>query len=74
MGRAGRGGTLSTVVHELAKGPLAWVRLQQEGGPSPLLLSSLVLQKFIIIVNLMRFSSLGKEIAEHVIETVSRSG
>lgn len=58
----------STVVHELAKGPLAWVRLQQEGGPSPPLL------KFIIIVNLMRFSSLGKQIAEHVIETVSRSG
>lgn len=45
----------STVVRELAKRPFAWVRLQPEGDLSPPLLSSLARQKFIVIVNLLRF-------------------
>lgn len=50
---SGKGGeerySESTVVPELAKGPFAWVRLQPEGGLSPPPLSSLALQKFIVL-------------------------
>lgn len=50
---SGKGGeerySENTVVRELAKGPFAWVRLQPEGGLSPPPLSSLALQKFIVL-------------------------